>query len=307
MSRNEGWAEAGSLFIIIFMAALLSGAVLFASTAAKYYNRYISYQSERDKAVNLLYEITDFIQPLKHEEYDHNNSYLIQDLKSKYRAYNLEITDVSSGFHLDFLSDKDLEDSRICSFLFVNNTSSQYINFRNTRGLSTDLESLKPYIKPESWDSCVAYGWINIRQSDSFAFRCASKEFSSENLINLFPLVNDFPLMNINMIRPEMVNPLIERPDFKIEKPREKIEKLKNRLLSGPLSISDISSILEIPVTNALFDYFGTKTTFWKITFRQRSRMTVSGILAAIPDKYGERQEIEKYVLIDKRIQYEYE
>jgi hypothetical protein len=307
MKSEEGSVEIGSVFILFFLSALLSGAILFASALVKYFERYSDYNHEKDKAVNVLYEITELLQPQKNEAYDFRNSYLIQSLESKYRAYNLEIKDVSSGYHLDFLSDKDLEDPRICSYLFLNNSASQFIIFRNMRGLSADLESLKPYIKAEAWDSCVSYGWINRNQSESFAFRHARQEFKSIDIMDLFPLVNDFPLININMVSPDILNPLILRPDFKIEKPEEKIEKLKNRLLIGPVSIPDISSLLNTPVTNPVFDYLGTKTTFWEISFRLRPRIMAKGIVGAIPDKYGERQDIQEYVLIDRTIRYEYE
>jgi hypothetical protein len=189
----------------------------------------------------------------------------------------------------------------------MNNSPSQYIVFRDAHGLSTDIEGIKPFIKPEVWDSCVAYGWINRNQSESFAFRRVSAEFRSADLMDLFHLVNDFPLININMVEPEILRPLVTRPDFKIEKPEEKMEKLKNRLLLGPVSISDISSLLDTPKTNSIFDYLGTKTAFWRISFRLYPRITASGIVAAIPDKYGEKQDIEKYVLIDRTIEYEYD
>jgi hypothetical protein len=305
MKRDEGSIEIGSIFILFFLSAILGGAVLFSSVTVKYFDRYSVQRREKDRAVGLLYEITGAIQPLKNREYDHRDSDLLDSLKNRYRAYNLEITDLSSGYHLDFLSDDDLEDSEIASFLFVSGNAAQYIGFRNSRGISTDREPLKPFIRQEAWDSCVSYGWINLTHTGSYAFRQAIREFGSSQADGLFPLVNGFPLINVNTVDPDMLAPLITRPAFKIEKPDEKMRNLKDRLMVRPVSVADISSLLNISVTNPIFSYLGTKTAFWGISLRIPPRMRIEAVLAAIPDRYGERQDIDKYVLIDRSIQYE--
>jgi hypothetical protein len=299
MNAQEGSIELGTLVILVFLSALLGSAVLFSSSLMKYYRTYATYNHEKDKVLDILYEITREIQPLKNDEYDHRESYAIRAMENKFNAYGFQIRDVSSGYHLDFLTDSDLQDPGILAFLFPGNNASQYIRFRNGRGLSTDLEPARNLIRSEAWDSCVAYGWINGRQTDSYAFRQVSAAFKSTDADKLFPLVNDFPLINVNMVNPDMLSPLIAMPGFKIEKPDEKMKKLKERLAVGPVSVSEISSILNVPYTNAIFDYLGTKTAFWKFSLTVKAGAVLSGVIAAIPEKYGERQEIKEYRLLD--------
>jgi hypothetical protein len=46
--------------------------------------------------------------------------------------------------------------------------------------------------------------------------------------------------------------------------------------------------------------YFGSRTSFWKITFTIRPSLAVEAIVAAIPRKNGEPEEIEEYRLVDR-------
>jgi hypothetical protein len=94
MSCEEGSAEIGAVFILFLLSALLGGAVLSASVIMKYFDRYSVYHHEGDRAVSLLHEITESLQPFKNEEYDYENSYLIQSLKTRYGTYNFEVEDV---------------------------------------------------------------------------------------------------------------------------------------------------------------------------------------------------------------------
>jgi hypothetical protein len=304
--NEEGSIEFGAAIILAFLAALLAGSVLLASTNLIYFKRNSNEQNEKFEMDILLSEMVASLQPLKEYEYDDYRNPLLQNLRAKYSRYNLDFEDISSGYHVDFLPDSDLQDQRLSEYLFLNNSASGFIAFRNIYGLSDDKAIWKPYIKEEVWDSCVSYGWIHQSQLDSFAFKTAASSYSMTAAESLFPLVNDFPLMNVNMVKPEALIPLITRPFFKIEKPAEKAETFKNKLLQGPVTASDISSFLEIPSGHALFNYLGTKTAFWKLRLKYKPDMYAEAIVACIPKKNGVFQEIAEYKLIDRTISYDY-
>jgi hypothetical protein len=300
MKQDTGVIEFGAVIILLFLTAFLSGAVLFTASIQKYFIRNTFNQKEMDNIRSMVFDITTEMQLLKNFEYDDINNSILQSLKIRYAPFYLNFQDISSGYHLDFLSDSDLKDARLSSFLFTAHNASRYIVMRNNRGLSTDIQPLRELIKPEAWDICVSYGWINISHIDSFAFRYVSEKFKTTQANKLFPIVNEFPLININMVNPDILSPLINRPAFGIEKPIEKMELLKERLLSKPVILADISSILGVPKSNSIFTYLGTKTTFWKIHLNIRKKLTVEIIIAAIPDKNnGDVQKITEYALID--------
>jgi hypothetical protein len=301
MDKEKGAIELGTVILLFFLASLVSGSVLFVMSVMTYNKRNSSEFHEKTQAETILDNIARTMQELKRYPYDDPKNVFIESLRRQYDDYALDIVDISSGYHLDFLSDSDMTDSLLCEYLFINNSSSDFIRWRNANGLSQTTGKWRNFVKRESFDACVSYGWIPAANTESFVFRTVSLSWGVSDITSLFPLVNDFPLMNVNMINPDIIKPLIMRADFKIEKPLEKFEMFKSKLQAGPVIDSDIASIINIPYTHPLFQYLGTKTTFWKISLEFSRIGSLEGIVAAIPPKNGKRQEIEEYRLIDRR------
>jgi len=301
MKQDSGAVEFSAVLLLFFIVAIISGGVLFAS-AAMTYSQTDTHDFDNNLAADVLLDgIIAKIQPLRLYPYDDVNNELITSLSREYRDYGLQFADVSSGYHLDFLSDADMADGNLTKYLFLDNTGSGFVTWRNAHGLSTSKSGWREFVKEEAWESCVSYGWLYNNDTESFAFRSIVRSFATAAPDKLFPLVNDFPRMNVNMVNPDILRPLIIRSAFKVEKPGEKADTLINKLRAGPILHADISSILKIPVNHPLMGYFGTKTAFWKIRFTMPSSQEVEAIVAAIPKKDGAVQEIELYQLIDRR------
>ena len=298
---NEGSVEFGAVIILLFVAVSLSGGVLFASSGLTYINADTRDYSEKHAADNMLNNIISEMQSLAQNPYDHKNSEIISGLCRKYSGQELEFSDVSSGYHLDFLSDADLADSGIANFIFKDNNGSGFISWRNVNGLSTSKNNWIEFIKEQALDACVSHGWLHISDRESFAFNKLCSAFNTSSEEQLFPLVNNFPRININMVEPEILRPLIMRSSYRLERAGEKADALISRLNEGPLLYANVSSILNIPSDHPLMTYLGTKTSFWKIRFKFRNNGTVEAIIAAIPKKDGGIQEIEQYRLVERR------
>ena len=305
MKKEEGAAEFGAVIILFFLSALVAGSAAFFQASATYFIKNSIEQEERAGADKLLKEMVLSFQALKDYEYDDGNNPLLLYLTDKYTNYGLSISDISSGYHLDFLSDSDLHDTKLKEFLFVNGNPQAFIAFRNDHGLTANKEAYKEFLKDEAYKVCTSYGWIHKAQTDSFAFAATSASHKTNDIDSLFPIVNEMPMMNVNMVSPEIIIPLIMRPAFAIKKPDEKAETFKNKLLQGPVILSDISSNLGISKDHVLFAYLGTKTSFWKMVFSYRPGMVTEAIIAAIPEKGGGIQDIARYKLIDRSIRYE--
>jgi hypothetical protein len=300
MKHDSGAVEFNAVLLLFFIVAIISGGVLYAAAGMKYMQTDSRDFDDRLAADQLLDAIIAEMQPLRLYPYDDADNAVIADLCQKYAKYHLELTDVSSGYHLDFLSDADIADSKITEYLFADNTGAAFIAWRNAHGLSAEKNRWREFVKEEAWTSCVSYGWLHRDDMESFAFRNISASFATAAPDKLFPLLNDFPRMNVNMVRSDILRPLIMRDSFKIEKPKEKADALVIRLRNGPVLHADISSILKIPVSHPLMGYLGTKTAFWKLRFVMRPSLAVEAIVAAAPKKNGGVQEIEAYRLIDR-------
>jgi len=301
MKKDSGFIEYNAVLFLFFISAVITGSMFYTASAMNY-----SQSDKRDfnnklAADMLLDEIINKMQPLRQYQYDDRNNIIITSLCLEYESYKLEFMDVSSGYNLNFLSDADMTDSSLTRLLFLDNTGAAFTSWRNNNGLSTSKESWREFIKQEAWESCVSYGWLHINDTASFAYRRIYSSFAASDPGKLFPLVNYFPRMNVNMVNPAIIRPLIMRNTFRIERANERTEALINRLSSGPVLHADISSILNISVNHPIMSYLGTKTAFWMIRFTMPSALEVEAIVAAIPDKDGGVQDIELYRLIDRK------
>jgi len=301
MEKDSGFAEFNAVLILFFITALIAGSVLFASSAINYSKADKRDFDEKQSAVLLLDEIIEKMQDLKYFSYDDKNNALLHSLKAEYGNYNLDFTDVSSGFNLNFISDSDLSDTNISRLLFLDNSGSAFSGWRNSNGLTTEKDEWKPYIKEETLQYCVSYGWLHKDDFDSFGFKYIAREFSTSNIEELFPLVSNFPRMNVNMINPEILRSFVTRSSFRIERSSEKAAALINSLKQRSLSHSEIADIMRVTVNHPLMGYLGTKTAFWKLEFTKSPTLKVQAIAAAIPIKNGTVQDIERYVLLERR------
>jgi len=305
MKQDTGSIEFSAAMLIFFIAAVIAGGVTYAVAGMNYFRtstRDFNIKTDADLLLNAI--ITE-MQPLRLYPYDDKENTLLTGLCEKYKAQGLIINDVSSGYHLDFLADAILTDSGVAGYLFRDKTGAGFNAWLKTNGLSASKDKWREFINEEAWNSCVSFGWLHKDDVESFAFRHVSLIFNEPSFDKLYPLVNNFPRMNVNMVNPDILNPLIMRNAFKIEKPKDKAKALADRLRAGPVLSADISSILKIPVNHPLMGYLGTKTAFWKICFRMRNSISVEAVVAAIPQKDGAIQEIETYQLIDRVFYYD--
>ena len=299
--KNAGWTTVASILVLLFITALVSGLALLVTSNNIYFRKNQNDYRIKKEADILLDKILQDIQYLKEESFDSPENRYITYFLNKYSKWNLTLEDISSGLHLDFLPDADLSDSRFSQYVFINNQSGSFINHRNAYGLSGNIDEWRPYVTEAAISSCVTYGWLHRFHDSSFAFKQISDNFNTADPEKLFPIVNTFPLININYVNPEIIELFVLRPSFEIKEAKEKYERLKTRLEQQPLDDLDIMGILQVPLTNRIFSYIGSKTSFWRICFIAEEKYLVKAIIAAIPDEKYNPRAVDKYVLLDRR------
>jgi hypothetical protein len=303
--KDSGFIELGALLVLLFFAAAAAGALYFVSANARYIQRSKNDFQNRLEAENILARIIRDMQALSGYENDYRSLPVLEELRGRYGEYGLEIEDISSGYHLDFLPDKDLAEANLAEFFFKSGNASDFIRFRALHGLSGDIEPWKDFIKEEALAACVCLGWIHTKHAGSFAYNSMCFSFGTTNPEDLFPVVNNFPMMNVNMIKPNILKPLVKRAAFKIAASEEKLKNLTAKLSGGPVTEADICSVFAIPPDHEIFIYIGTKTAFWGIRFSTKARYSVRAVIAAIPRKNGKPQEVDEYKMVGRSIQHE--
>ena len=300
-NKKNGWISVASMTLLLFITALVSGIALIVTSNNIYFRKNQNDYRIKREADILLDKIIHDIQYLKEESFDSPQNRYINHIINKYNSRNLTLEDISSGLHLDFLPDSDLSDPIFSQYVFKNNQFNSFIDYRNQHGLSTNIDEWKQYVNEAAISSCVSFGWLHRIHDSSFAFKEVSKNNNTTDPDKLFPILNSFPLININYVDPEIIELFIMRPSFEIKQAKEKYKKLKTRLENRPVDDLDIIEILEVPLTNKIFAYIGGKTSFWKIIFAAEEKYLVQAIVTAIPDEKNNPRSIDRYVLLDKR------
>jgi hypothetical protein len=278
---------------------LLSGGTILRSTAVmKYYHRSSSDFRERETMKELLDVLVYRFEELKNLDADNDWNPVLEYICSGYDVYTLTIKDVSSGCNLNFLPDADLADPAMANFLFIPGKAEEFLHFRQKNGFVTDVSLWKNFLKEEALGSVVCYGWFSVIHADSETGRMLVNSFGSSGE-ELFPLMNELPLININTMDPELLIPLLSHRSWRIANVATKTAALKKRLEQGTITEKELKTILGLEENHEVYRYLGVKTAFWALSFK-KGRYRMDAVIAAIPER-GKRT-IEHYILIEGKL-----
>ena len=217
------------------------------------------------KIENVLSEIQTDIQFLVDLQVDTFEDSRFNNFMAKYSPYDFVISDVSTGINELFMSED-----------FINSTIIYKLLRNDYEAIETD------------------YGWLNKKYANNDFLQELENDFSSSDL---YPFVNELPLNNIYFMDIDYLQALLEYNNIKDVE--SKIIDIENNLHNIKQK-EDLCTILNCNVSHPVFDFIGTKTTFWKITFDMDDNF-VEAIIAAIP-KRNKLDEIDHYELITKNI-----
>jgi len=296
--RDSGSIELGGLLIFLFVAAILSCLSYYGATSIRHFKRNHDEMQSRSEAYALLQSIVLDMQTLTDEPIDYPGNPSVLDLESKYSANALRLTDASSGYHLDCMPDDLLQSASIRAFVFIDASSAVYENHRTRNGPVTNEIQLAAFVRPETVPFCTIYGWINERECQAFACKIIERNFSINDAKNAFPLVNNLAMMNINMMDPAALIPLLHAGSWGIKN----IDKAEVRLLSiaraGPVGDAELAVALGVPAKSRIFAYLGGKTSFWRLLLTHNGH-AIRAIVAGIPEEDEESRRVGEYRLMD--------
>jgi hypothetical protein len=296
--RDSGSIELGVLLILLFVAAILSCLSYYGASSMLHIKRNHEAMQSRSEAIAIVRSIVLDMQVLAHEPIDYPGNPSVLDLESKYSANALRLTDASSGYHLDCIPDYLLQSASIRSFFFIDASSAVYETHRTRNGPVTNEIQLTAFVRPEAMPFCTIYGWINGRERPVFACKTIERNFRINDAKNAFPLVNNLAMMNINMMDPAALIPLLRAGSWGIKN----IDKAEARLLSiaraGPVGDAELVVALGVPAKCRIFAYLGGKTSFWRLILTHKGH-AIHAIVAGIPEEDEESRRVGEYRLID--------
>ncbi len=225
------------------------------------YKKLYKTKSEVNKIIEYLIEDFNYI---ANSNVDCIHNEVIQTIINKYSEHNISIEDVSTKINKDFLSSKIYEKQEIQELIF------QYGS-----------------------EIITEYGWMNAHLSDEQIIKASREDFETDDI---FPIVNNLPLYNVYFMNEDFLRAILSIN--KINEVEHKVQKLINEIndKSKEVDIEMICKLLEISKDHALFNYIGTKTTFWKINMNIY-KTDVKIILAGIPNR---ESKITYYKIIEK-------
>lgn len=297
-NRSQGSIEAGSLLMILFISALLSGLSAYAFSGLQYVKKnMIAYQKEAE-IKNLLHSIVSDMQIMVDDEIDYPDDPTLIYLGNKYEEYGLTLTDASSGYHIDFMPDALLSSASVSQYLFLTDSAEQYLKNRNDKGFTPTKESLEQFVERATLPSCTVVGWLNITETNTYAFKAIAKKFKSSDADKLFPIVNNMAMMNVNMMKPEAITPILYGSSWGLKNVKTANDKMLVSFGSGPINDTDIQAVFELPELSKLYAYLGSKTAFWELSLTMHNEK-VTALVAGIPERKACSRKISKYSLID--------
>lgn len=268
MNNNEnenGFSTPLALAFIFSLCLMTLTFCIVVTSNEKKINSYKKRIDAKKEAASLIFEIAKSLQELKESQADFDD-FAISSLIENVCDYDFSIQDVSTKINKNFWSKKILENTVISEYLAENENDE------------------------------TVYSWINPNFADAKIIDDILKDFEGKNT---FPLINNFPPLNIHFMSEDFIKAVLTFYDIK--EIYKKIEALKEKS-DEQTSVKELSSLLELSENHPLFDLIGFKTSFWKLNF-ETDKCKCTAIFAAVPNKDNQRK-IEKYILVEKEVLY---
>ncbi|AEF86040.1 hypothetical protein TREPR_1391 [Treponema primitia ZAS-2] len=252
--------------------------------------------------------------------------------------YTVSIRTLSDRLNPNFVRKNIFDKTRLSVLFRPGKTPDELQQYREDHGFSLKKGGYKDFFEDNFYEQYFSpYGWANINLTDEFAARqlgtlltgsaikgealrgkietllisqsIMSREglrtFLGSSWEELYPFVNAEPLMNINFIEPLLLREILSYPDYRIAHYETRCEEILYRRSRETLGQEDVSVILGIGKTHALFYYLGCISWFWEFRIygnpsagNNHSRTV---ILCRIPPSTDDKVD---YKIIEERLEY---
>lgn len=267
--NDSGYVMFSAIAMIMCLSIIFSFAILLVSSSVKKtraYKRMAEGNRETERVIEKF--LSDF-QEMRNEKNDRSTSEILEKILSDYSNYELKISDVSTGINEKILNEDFLKE-----------------------------ESIKKLILLKGEKIQSSYGWINPHYAPVKLIKEVLSDYGKENTSDVFPQFSTLPYWNVFNMDDEFIKAIIEH--FNIPDSERKTRKIRE-LINNDKLVSDreIRDILGVKESHSICDFLGLKTVFWRAC-AVINKEKVSLIIAAVPYRYENKREIERYIIVER-------
>lgn len=155
-------------------------------------------------------------------------------------------------------------------------------------------QQIQQYLSQIEKDKSI-YSWININYCNSNTVSKLKKNHNTNNISELYPLINNLPLYNIYFLDKQELLLLLDAILITdLQKQNNFINDIDNIAFATNDELNKKLSINNHSLGAALF---GCKTTFWEINFTLNNKFIFTGIVSLVPSKNNNVN--NKYYLLE--------
>ncbi len=333
--RDGGSIAPQFLFVLLFIAILAIGVARFLSAAALAERnsrlRFFADKELTDAALGILAALKKDPTPEADGRFDP-----VQELDGRVvGGIELGITDRSSAINVNFVRKNVFEKTALSSLLTPGRSADELQQYREDAGLSILSAHYGAFFQPDDFTGrLTTYGWANVNLTDEFALssfassitgseeqgealrlklrplllaktlvtRDSLRTFLGAQYDAYFPLISAEPVMNVNFVDVFVLRELCKYPDYGLESPAAKAERIIRERETHEIDEKDLKSLLGVDEENRLLHYFGSRTWFWELSAEKNGRRCVM-IIGRYPDGDGESSSAPRLEIVETRFE----
>ncbi len=313
--KDSGSVAPQFLFVLVFLSLLAVSLARYLSATAVYERtsrrRFASQAELMDAALTLLAALKEDPTPEADGRADP-----VQEMDGRtIGGIKVGAADISSAINVNFVRKNVFEKTDLSALLAVGASSDELQQYREDEGLSTSIFHYARFFRPEDFGrKLTVYGWANINLTDEFALSSLAASLSgstergealrmqlrpllvAKTLVTrdglatflgaqydrYFPVISAEGSMNVNFVDPLVLRELFAYPDYGLESPGAKAERILEEREIREIDEGSLKSILGVE-DHRLLHYFGCRTWFWELSAEREGRRCVL-IVCRYPD-----------------------
>lgn len=336
MTGSRGSASMAALALLFFMAAVSAGGIMIVEAVLSNGTRSV----RRDEARQALRKEGDrIVQALCADPTPEADSPLdpVWDAvrSPQQEGMTVALQDVSSALNANWTQKNIYQKTDLGAFLTPGQSADELQQRREDNGFSTDIASeYGDLIQAESLAKYfTGYGYANINVTDEFALRklyairtgdqAAAEVFHTKvqtlflqnaplkrdglraflgpDYDTLFPVMNVEPTLNVHFLDPAVMRDLLSYPDWKLPHPAQTADTILSERGTSELTAERLRQIIGAAEDNRIYQYFGVKTWFWRVTVSNGSG-ELELIVARLPPAESDAENAAaKFVVTEER------
>lgn len=312
-----GFVSVKALTLIIFLAAVVTGLILFMTTSFTYERKSVHESESRQALRARAREVVEVLLKSDTPKADSRMDGVWTELPViGGDGYIIDLTDMSSRINPNGVRKTLLERTDLRSLLLPEISPGTLQQYREDEGVLPRIEtSFSAYFTKEAFSEpfLTGYSYFNINVTDEFVLRklCEVrtgdplraeifhakiqdalteqriitreelKDFMGNEYAELFPVINAEPEWNVHFAPEYLMGEILSYPAFEVKNPKAVLARILEYRENAELTEEDLRGIIGKEEDNRVYQYLGTITWFWLITVTEQDSDNMYSLIVA--------------------------